>query len=145
MPHSALAVDWIRGLETHFWQPSTCVIERSESLHRAEYGDYLFQVRYRYSARGEQLVGETYRHGYDGSESEAEARILASRFPVGVETSCWVDPEDPRRSALLRANLWEGLWIFATLLFVAVGVGGFWLYRNQDRLGEVLPQPVSEE
>ncbi|MDX1502682.1 MAG: DUF3592 domain-containing protein [Thermoanaerobaculia bacterium] len=123
----AVAIDWLQGLETWSWEETSCTVLSSRVVPRPEVGDHLFEVTYGFRWAGGDRVGSTYRHGYAGSDDEAEARVLASRYRPGDALSCWVDPEDPARSALLRADLWRGLWIFVPLLFVAVGGGALWL------------------
>jgi hypothetical protein len=133
----AVAIDWLEGLDTWFWEESTCKIESSEAVERPQYGDFDFQVSYRYHYRGDQYLGDTYRHGYHGSEEIFEAESLASRYTVGSEVRCWVDPDEPGGSYLRRADLWEGFWILAPLIFVAVGGGALWLiHRPGSRIEE---------
>jgi hypothetical protein len=126
----AVAVDWLQGLDTWSWQESTCTIESSAVAEQPEYGEYELLLSYRYGYRGEEYVGDAYRHGGQGFEQRSEAEVLASRFPAGSEVRCWVDPDEPDRAYLLRADLWQGLWILVPLIFVAVGVGGIWMVRT---------------
>jgi len=126
----AVAVDWLQGLGTWFWEESTCTIDSSEALERPQYGDTAFQVSYRYYFRGEEFLGNAYRHGYNGSETASEAEVLAGRYSAGSKVRCWVDPDKLGRSYLRRANLWEGLWILVPLVFVAIGVGVLWLIHG---------------
>ena len=126
----AVTADWIRGLDTWFWRQATCTIEASAVADEPEVGEYAFQVSYRYVFRGQEHLGDAYRHGGQGFERRSAAEVLASRYPVGGEVRCWVDPDEPGRSYLRRADLWQGLWILLPLVFVAVGVGGIWLVRS---------------
>ncbi|MFQ5528628.1 MAG: DUF3592 domain-containing protein, partial [Thermoanaerobaculia bacterium] len=132
----AVAVDWLRGLDTWFWDESTCAIESAEAVARPHYGDTEFQVSYRYSYRGEEHLGNAYRHGYHGSELASEARTLASRYPARSEVRCFIDPNEPDQSYLRRASLWDGFWILAPLVFVAVGAGSLWLLYGPERSPE---------
>lgn len=129
----AVAIDFLQGVDTYFWQETSCVVEASRAVERPEYGDYVFEVTYRYHFRGEQLTGSDYRHGYSGSESPSDAQRLAARYAPGSEVACWVDPDEPARAYLLRANLWRGFLIFVPLLFVAVGGGSLWLVHSLGR------------
>ncbi len=121
-----VARDWLRGLDTWSWEASTCTIESSEVLHRSESGGFAFQVSYSYEFRGERHSGNQYRHDYFSSDRRSDAQVLSARFQVGDRVACWVDPEEPDRSYLVRSNLWAGLWIFGPLLFVAIGGGSLW-------------------
>ncbi len=137
----AVAIDWVQGLDTWFWEESTCTIESSEAVERPDYGDSEFQVSYRYFHRGEQQLGDGYRHGYAGSELASEAEILVSRYAVGSRSQCWVDPDEPGESYLRRADLWQGFWILVPLAFVAVGGGALWLLHGPRTRSDVEEEP----
>ncbi|MCP4201002.1 MAG: DUF3592 domain-containing protein [bacterium] len=126
----AVTIDWLQGLDTWFWDEAICTIDSSEAVERPQYGDTEFQVSYRYHYRGDKHLGDAYRHAYSGSETASEAAVLAGRYLAGSEARCWIDPEEPDRSYLRRANLWEGFWILVPLVFVAAGAGGLWLVRG---------------
>jgi hypothetical protein len=100
------------------------------ALSRPEYGDSVLQLRYRYRYQGESYVGRDYQHDYVSSDEHVEALALASRYPSGSDTSCWVNPDEPSQAYLLRSDLWQGLWIFLPLIFVAAGAGGLWLLHR---------------
>ncbi len=136
----AVAGDWLQGLDTWFWQETTCTVEASRAVERAELGDHALDIAYRYRYRGESRIGSAYRHGVGGFELASEAAALASRYAPGEEVRCWVDPDRPDRSYLERADLWQGLWVLVPLLFLGVGAGGLWLIH-----GPGLPEPGRAE
>lgn len=125
-----IAIDWLQGVSTHFWQESTCTIESSEVVDRG--GEFEMVVRYRYHVRGESYVGDRYRQEYTGSASVSDAHRLAARHAPGETVPCWVDPDDPSRSYLRRAGILRGLWILLPLLFAAIGVGGLYMVHGPD-------------
>ena len=125
-----VAVDWMQGLDTWFWEEATCTVGSSGAVERPEYGDFSFQISYRYDYRGGRYIGNAYRHGYHGSEEVSEAESLASRYATGSEVRCWIDPQEPDESYLRRADLWAGFWILAPLVFVAVGAGSLWMIHG---------------
>ncbi len=131
-----VAIDWIQGLETWFWREATCTVESSAVAEQLEYGEHELLISYRYTYRDHDYVGGAYRHDGQLFEQRSEAEVLASRYPVGSEARCWVDPDEPGRSYLRRADLWQGLWILIPLVFVAVGVGGIWLIRTLGQRGD---------
>ena len=137
-----VAMDWFQGLDTWSWEESTCTIASSAAAEQPEYGEYEFQVSYRYSYRGDDYLGDAYRHGGQGFETHSEASVLASRYPVGSQVSCWVDPDEPGRAYLRRANLWRGLWILVPLTFFAVGAGGIWLVTSLGRGSRAAAEPL---
>ena len=132
----AVVIDWLQGLQTHFWEQTTCTIERSEVIDRSQYGDYDLQLAYRYYHRGEEYQGTEYRHAYSGFDDVSEAQRAAARYAVGSTTPCWVDPDAPASAYLAKANLWRGFLIFLPLLFVAIPGGVLWavygLHRKTD-------------
>ncbi len=131
-----VAMNCWRGVRTYSWQQTTCTIESSEAVTRPEYGDFLFSVSYRYEHRWEQFAGNRYRPGYGGSEDVAEAQRLAARYVAGSSVECWVDPSEPGSAYLRQANLWDGLWILAPLVFVGVGGGSLWFLHRPARTPE---------
>ena len=133
---AAVVIDWFQGLQTYAWEPATCTVTNSDVAAQPDSTDYAFQVAYSFRWNNAPYTGDTFMRGYSGS-NENRARVLASRYPVGTVVPCWVDPKDPDRSALIRDNLWRGLWIFVPLVFVAVGSGGLWLLRHQPLDGSV--------
>ncbi len=130
---AAVAFDWLQGLDTHFWEESSCTIEASAVAERRQSGDWVFEVSYSYPFRGNVYRGQDYRHDYSGSESVADAQRLAARYAPGTSVPCWVDPDAPGSAYLAKAGLWRGLWIFGPLLFVAIGGGMLWFLHAPSR------------
>jgi hypothetical protein len=135
----ALVIDFLQGVATYGWDETTCTIEHSEVVERPEYDEFEFVTTYRYYQRGEEYRAADYRHSYTGSDSASEAHRLAARYPVGESVPCYVDPDQPWSAYLRRANLWRGLFVLVPLLFVAVGVFGFWMIKSPAP--EQLAQP----
>ncbi len=121
---AAVSIDWFEGLETYRWDETPCTIVSSRVVAEGpDDGRHLLEVEYRYRYRGESYEGDAYRHDGSSFDEIADAQRAAARCEAGSERTCWVDPEEPTRAFLRRANLWRGLWVFAPLLFVAIGAG----------------------
>ncbi len=120
-----LVIDFFQAVGTYFWQESTCTIESSEVVSKAD--EYSLSVRYRYFARGDTYTGDRVRHDGAGSSNLSKVERLAARYATGETVPCWTDPDAPHRSYLQRANLWRGFFILLPLLFVAIGGGSLYL------------------
>ena len=127
-----------RMVEAQSWQPAQCTIESaSVETHPSDEGGatYSIAVQYVYDFGGTAYHGDRYdfsigsTSGYDGKH----AKVL--ELPAGKRTGCWVDPEDPTRSVLVRRPGWAMLFGCLPLVFVGVGGAGMtWAARSA--LGE---------
>lgn len=125
-----------------FWPATECTVEASRFVDtgnpQPNDGDwqdagaattaqsssrFRFEVRYGYDWQGRHHTGRVYKLGYDGGDDPAVPQKLVLDYPAGAMVRCYVDPKDPSRAALRRANLWTLLILGFPLLFVAVGVG----------------------
>lgn len=64
---------------------------------KTRYGPY---VQYEYRAQGQRFVGEGVRLVTQLHESEAEARAVVDRYPVGSHVQVFFDPDDPGTAVL---------------------------------------------
>lgn len=120
------------------WAPVSCtVVESRVDASQSDDGGSTYKAlvnaTYRYGG-GEHnapydFSGSVYSGGYDG-----KAEIVA-RYPVGAETTCYVNPEDPAEAVISR-DLSGGYFFGLTgLFFFLPGIIGFvWA------LGQVLPK-----
>jgi hypothetical protein len=140
---AAVAIDWLQGVDTYTWEAGTCTIESSEVVEPPGESVYTLEVSYRYLWRGDEHRAQDFQHGYAGSEDLAAAERLAAHYSVGTEVQCWVDPDEPESAYLRRANLFQGLWIFAPLLFVAAGGGGLWMLHRLSKGEDTKDEPIA--
>lgn len=138
------------------WVEAPCVVLSSEvERHRGDETDtFRVAIRYRYS-----FGGATYESGrYDfeprPSSGRSAKQAIVARHPAGLESTCFVNPENPSEAVVdrgLGAWTWFGLF---PLPFVLVGAGGIWSVirsRRDERRkreerearfrGESLPEP----
>lgn len=110
-----------------FWTETPCTIVSSEvEVHDGDDGDtYSIEIRYDYTFGGQSYRGERYHfmHGMASSGREGKQAVV-DRYPVGLETTCFVDPSDPSQSVINRNFTTDMLWGLFSLPFLAVGVGG---------------------
>ena len=127
-----------RMVQAQSWQPAQCTIESaSVETHPSDEGGatYSIAVQYVYEVGGTSYRGDRYdfsigsTSGYDGKHAKV------TELPAGKRTDCWVDPEDPTRSVLVRRPSWTMLFGCLPLVFVGVGGAGMtWAARSA--LGE---------
>lgn len=121
---------WRKAEETRHWLPIPCRIVSSQVVserpsphsniaHRVE-------VRYRFDFQGQSLFGERIKRVQGPTAHEAEARKKQEAYPVGMETTCWVNPADPTQTVLQHSGRGALYSIWFPLLFVAGGLGMAW-------------------
>lgn len=120
------------------WVKVPCKISKSElsiRLGDSETGPTFYpDIQFQYQFRGEWRVGGQYNFETAYTSFEDACRKILAKYPVGLETKCFVDPENPQ-SAVLNRDYFKGLWValFPTL-FIILGFGGlFLLYRFKNK------------
>ena len=125
-----LWTSWQRAEETRRWMPTPCRIisaqvfsERptphSNPAHKAD-------VRYSYTFEGKPFTGTRIKRVDSASQHEDNARKKLEDYPIGQETTCFVNPAQPDIAILKhdsRAALYS---IWFPLLFVFGGLGMAW-------------------
>lgn len=128
------------------WVETPCTIVSSEiEVHDGDDGDtYSIEIKYDYEYDGRPYRGERYHFMYGMSSSGRSGKQeVVKRYPVGLQTTCYVDPNDPSEAVLnrgLTADLWWGLF---SLPFLAVGYGG--LLYGTGILGKGRKSAVPED
>jgi Protein of unknown function (DUF3592) len=132
-----LFIPWRRAMETRAWTETPCLVAESyrDEQRISEFAEPVHRVfiRYRYSFEGRDYTGTRWRRvRFMWSDDKdvakktphaAEAQKLIARFPSGMATTCWVDPEAPSEAVLehhTKASIFTVWW---PLLF-ALGGGG---------------------
>jgi hypothetical protein len=120
------------------WRAVPCTIVSSAvKTHNSSDGDtYSIAVNYRYEVDGQQFHSERYSFISGSSSGYKSKQAVVARLPPGTQSTCYVNPTDPRSAVLERGwnnELWIGL---LPLLFVFVGGGGIYLvlrHRAKER------------
>ncbi len=105
---------------------------------------YSVEIEYRYEIDGRTYTSDRYDFmGGSSSGYEGKAAVV-DRHPPGAVVTCWVDSDDPSQAVLDRSFSWVYLIGLLPLLFLAAGVGGFYLWRGmRDSSKPSTPSPPS--
>jgi hypothetical protein len=124
---------WMGGLQplvkivdSGSWPEVPCVITHSEveSNYSSDGTTYRVKIQFRYSYQGREYSGGAFDFGSGFSSGSKGKRRIVSRYPVGLETVCLVNPANPEEAVLTR-NI-PGLVLFAipfSSIFMLVGLG----------------------
>jgi len=133
-------------LETWTWPDVPCRIVSSEVVDTGERDEpYEAVVRFEYVQQGDPFVGDRLRRRAVASSSWARMVERVERYPVGSDSRCRVDPDDPTVAVLERSAPWVLLMLPLPLVFVAVGGIGVYAMVRRDRGGRPRPSPISRE
>ena len=128
------------------WIVVPCEILSSEvaASHSSDGTTYRVAITYDYEVGGRSFTGDRYDFSLGSSSGyERKARIV-ERYPVGLETGCYVDPEEPEESVIDRAPGAYLLWGLFPLPFLAVGYGGLlWLFLPGRTRGPADAAPLA--
>lgn len=95
-------------------------------------------VAYSYTVDGRTFEGHTLTRADATTSSYDTARGPSDRYPVGAQTACRVNPDDPSESVLERRPPWIVFVVLLPLIFVAVGAGGIiFIWRKSPAIGGV--------
>ncbi len=134
-----MVVELGRGLRQRAWQSVPCKIVASEVQDRRDSDKpYVFTVSYVYEYAHRTYSGSVYERNYKASETYSQARKLAQKYPVGLATFCYVNPQMPADAVLKRDSLLFALFLFIPLVFVAIGAGGLY-FTWRPRRDEARP------
>lgn len=125
-----LYVAWQKAEETRRWTPTPCriisarVVTERPTPHSDP--EHVPEIRYRYDFGGRTYTGDHIKRvdGPTAHETEAQKRVEA--YPVGTETTCWVNPAKPDHAVLQHSSRAALYSIWFPLLFVAGGIGMAW-------------------
>lgn len=136
-----------RTASAQAWSQVPCVVERSELL-RFEGDDgptYRIDILYRYEIEGQSYGSNRYSFSSFGSSSgQTGKQKTISQYPVGKQTTCYVDPADPTQAVLHRGLSLANLWGLFPIPFAAVGLGViyFTLFgKGKDKTNNWRPEP----
>lgn len=109
------------------WPETPCeIVSSGVGSHSGSKGGttYSVDITYRYKVRGRETQSDTYSIMSGSSSGRSSKEGVVARYPVGMQTVCYVNPEDPT-DALLSRELTP--WLLIGLLpgtFLLVGVSG---------------------
>jgi hypothetical protein len=126
---------WLRVRESAAWQETPCTILSSGvKAHRSDKGGntYSIDIRYRYSWQGEELIGDRYNFDMGSSSGYDWRKQIVNQYPPGTRTRCYVNPNDPLDTVLVRDSN-SGWWGLLPGVFVLAGIGMIFGARKTQR------------
>ena len=121
---------WQRAEETRRWVATPCQIVSARLVSERPSPNanltHKAVLRYRYSYQGNEYEGHRIKRVDAATVHEDVARRNLQAYPLGLKTTCYVNPHEPGQSVLRhdsRAALYS---IWFPLLFVAGGIGIAW-------------------
>lgn len=125
-----LWVAWQKAEETRHWTPTPCRIVSSKIVSERPSPnsniEHKVEVRYNYTFAGQALTGHRVKRVDGDTVHEENAKEKVEAYPVGLETTCYVNPAKPDEAVLqhsTRAALYS---IWFPLLFVVGGLKMAW-------------------
>lgn len=119
----------MRTLEAESWDEVPCEIDRSAILtFDGDDGDtYQVDILYRYDVAGQTYRSNRYSFSSLGSSSGYEGkRDTVRQHPVGHETVCYVNPDDPTQATLKRGWGMGNLLALIPIPFALAGLAIMW-------------------
>lgn len=120
----------VRIYEARSWIEVPCRILSSEvaESHSDDGTTYRVAITYDYGFGGRSYTGDRYDFSIGSSSGYDRKATIVERYPAGLATACYVDPEEPSESVIDRSPGAYLLWGLFPLPFMAVGYGGLlWL------------------
>lgn len=136
---------------SQYWAETPCVILSSEISVSTSKGKHSYypKVKYSYTVQDLEYFGERFWFGGGNASDRVSLDNRMKPFQAGGEAVCFVNPNDPHESVLLRETA-PGLWIALLIgsIFSAVGLGGmtlgFGMFRAERRKKRATASSSSE-
>lgn len=129
-----------KGMITRHWTPVPCVILVS-GVKQSQYSPndpekWQPEMEYRYTFAGQVYHGTRVKRVEGPSPHRAKATAAAAAFPPGMETECFVNPQNPSEAVLMHSTKAAFYTLWWPLLFA---VGGAGMLRAALRRGAAKP------
>ena len=128
--------------ETRRWTPEPCRIISSRIVSERPTPhsnvEHKVEIRYSYTFAGKAMTGDHIKRVDGDTVHEESAKERSEAYPVGMETTCYVNPAKPNEAVLqhgTRAALYS---IWFPMLFV---VGGLKMAWDSVRGRKKAPRP----
>ena len=130
-----MVVGFERAIETREWTELPMVVTSSEVFdQRIDSGprEYKPIVKYAYTYEGRPMEGEGVKRTEGFTRHVSKAQRVVDKYPVGMEGTVWVNPENPKQTvlkhntkAVLYTAWFPGLFVVAGLGIAIGGIRGF--------------------
>ncbi|MDZ4288523.1 MAG: DUF3592 domain-containing protein [Prosthecobacter sp.] len=121
---------WQKAEETRHWVATPCRIVSSRIVSARPSPqsniEHRVELRYRFDFGGQSLFGSHIKRVEGPTAHKAEATKKLEAYPVGLETTCWVNPADPQQTVLKHSGRGALYSIWFPILFVIGGLGMAW-------------------
>lgn len=135
---SVFCIFFLPMIKALFWQKTPCqivkseiIVERENDIYRRVYN---VSINYQYVFNGQSFVGGKYNFDEYGSMLSPIMENIINKYPVGLKTNCYVNPNDPTMAVLYRGPY---LHLLFCLMPVGMLIGGAMLYLNLRKLNKV--------
>jgi hypothetical protein len=113
------------GMEAWVSRPAIIAESGAEVGHRDRFGlpRYRLKISYRYDFEGQTYLSNGVKRLPVVTKTREGLREWLERFPEGVETICYVNPDDPGRALLVRDSKAALFSIWFPGIFILGGLG----------------------
>jgi hypothetical protein len=127
------------------WTRTECFIEESEVRSRQsdDGTKHRAYIKYSYYFNGREYTSDRYSF-FNHSSSDYDSKAsLVERYPVESSAWCYVNPDDPHQSVMVRELTFEFLFVVIPLFFMVFGAGLVYT-AIKKRWGNGKGRPVRE-
>jgi hypothetical protein len=125
----------VKLLQSEKWQETPCrIISSSVGSHDGEDGTtYSVDILYSYDINGREFRSNTYSFMGGSSSGYKGKQKIARAYQPGMNTFCYVNPENHTDAVLNRKFTADMLFGLIPLIFVIVGAGGlYYVLKRKD-------------
>ena len=135
----------VKGIAAGRWPQVPCEIIHSAigSKSDSDGTQYTLDIHYRYSVRGRQMESRRYSFESGSSNVRGWREEIVRRNPVGTQTLCYVNPDDPK-DAVISTSLGGDRWFaFIPIIFTLAGAGIMVAGIRKPRVPKPVPGMVA--
>lgn len=103
------------------WEARPCIILESSVRENPKKPYFTFEVKYQYEYNDETYISKSFRDDHRGSDYYSNVDKLVQKYPVGSETICFVNPNDPQMALLERTSLFNLFFLLIPLSMIFIG------------------------
>ncbi len=137
---------WIGGLQpivkvvqSRSWESVPCTIleSRVDSHYDSDGTTYSIEVSFRYEWNGQTYTGDRYNLMRMNSSGRKGKKEVVRRYPVGLQTACYVNPRRPSEAVIVRKAGWLPVFVipFSSIFVVVGGAFLFSTFTREPLLG----------
>ena len=121
---------WQKAEETRRWVPTPCRIVSSQIVSERPTPhsniEHKVEIRYHYTFAGQSLTGHRIKRVDGDTVHEENAKEKLETYPVGLDTTCYVNPAKPDETVLQHGSRAPLYSIWFPMLFVVGGLKMTW-------------------